>query len=115
MSAIVMADADGVIRGWSNGAVELFGHGAEIAIGQRLDLVVPHEYRERHWRGFHAAVDAGKADPGNVANVPALRADGTIARLAVHLMVLTDAFGRGVGAVAVFAPLPADGGDLYAL
>ena len=113
--AVVMADADGVIRGWSTGAAELFGHTPDQAIGEKLDLIVPADYRARHWHGFNAAVASGKNEPGNVGNVPILRRDGSHGRLAVHLVVLTDAFGAGAGAVAVFAPLPADGGGLYQL
>lgn len=113
--AVVVADADGVIRSWNDGAASLFGHSAVAAIGAKLDLIVPPEYRARHWHGFHAAVAAGKNEPNNVANVPVLKKDGTIGRFAVHLIVLTDAFGGGAGAVGVFAPLPADGGGLYPL
>ena len=107
-AAIVTADAARVIRGWSSGAKVLFGHDAVAAIGQTLDLIVPENYRARHWAGFHAAIVRGKSDPNGVASVPVRRSDGSATRLAVRLMVLADAYGKGVGAVAVFAPLRDD-------
>jgi PAS domain S-box-containing protein len=102
--ALVFAEPSGVVRIWSSGAESLFGHAAAEAIGQTLDLIVPPEYRERHWTGFRAAMAAvdGTIDHGSV-NVPALRRDGTILRVAVRLHVVHDARNRPVGAMAVFA------------
>jgi PAS domain S-box-containing protein len=104
--AIVMADGDGVIRGWSGGAEALFGHAASDAIGKTLDLIVPETHRDQHWRGFRAAISRGRSDDDNVASVPVRTRDGSISRFAVRILVLADAFGGGAGAVAVFAPLP---------
>jgi DNA polymerase family A len=53
--ALVFAEVTGVIRIWNSGAEALFGHRAEDVVGQTLDLIVPPEYRERHWAGFRAA------------------------------------------------------------
>ena len=55
-----MADRSGTICVWSAGAERLFGYDAETAIGERLDMIVPQEYRERHWAGFNAAMSAGE-------------------------------------------------------
>jgi PAS domain S-box-containing protein len=49
--AIVVADTDGVIVHWNAGAERLFGHSPEDAVGQSLDLIVPDEFRDRHWAG----------------------------------------------------------------
>ncbi len=48
--ALVFAEVTGVIRSWNSGAEALFGHRAEDVVGRPLDLIVPPEYRERHWR-----------------------------------------------------------------
>ena len=80
---MVVADTDGVICFWSQGAKELTGHPAESAVGQSLDLVVPPEYRERHWAGFRAAMASGTARfEGGAANIPVLCADGSRTALA---------------------------------
>jgi PAS domain S-box-containing protein len=102
--AIVFAEPSGVVRSWNSGAEALFGHPAADAIGQTLDLIVPPEYRERHWAGFRAIMAAtdGKVDRASV-NVPALHRDGTIMRVAVRLLLIHDARDRVAGAMAVFA------------
>jgi PAS domain S-box-containing protein len=102
--ALVFAEVTGVIRIWNSGAEALFGHRAEDAVGRTLDLIVPPEYRERHWVGFRAAMTAGdgKVDRA-AANVPAMHRDGTVLRVAVRLLVIHDARDRATGALAVFA------------
>ena len=50
--AIIIADHDGVIRLWSEGAERLTGHSAVYAVGQKLDLIVAEELRAQHWAGF---------------------------------------------------------------
>ena len=103
--ALVFADPSGVVRIWNAGAEALFGHGAADAIGQTLDVIVPPDYRERHWAGFRAAMDAsdGNIDHGSF-NIPALHRDGTIMRVAVRLHVVHDGRNRVAGAMAVFSP-----------
>jgi PAS domain S-box-containing protein len=101
--ALVFAEPSGVIRAWNPGAEALFGHAAAEAIGRTLDLIVPPEFRERHWAGFKAAMAAndGNIDHG-AFNIPALRRDGTVMRVAVRLHVAHDARNRATGALAVF-------------
>jgi PAS domain S-box-containing protein len=104
-AAVVFAEPSGVIRDWNSRAEALFGHRAAEAIGQTLDLIVPPEYRERHWAGYRAAMAAGD---GNIdrasANLPALHRDGTVIRVAVRLLVIHDSRNRVAGAMAVFTP-----------
>lgn len=103
--ALVFADPSGVVRIWNAGAEALFGRGAADAIGQTLDLVVPPDYRERHWAGYRAAMAAsdGNIDHGSF-NVPALHRDGTVMRIAVRLLVVHDGRNHVTGALAVFSP-----------
>ena len=100
--AVIVADREGVIRAWNSGAEALFGHDAASAIGQTLDLIIPPEYREHHWRGFRAAMqgDNPAIDRASV-NVPVL-AHGAKSRLAVRLLVLRDAKQQVAGALAIF-------------
>ena len=81
-NAIVIADPAGVIRFWSMGAEKTFGHSAGFALGQTLDLIVPTEYREAHWKGFRRAMTSGSAQAeGQVGAFPARMACGGIATL----------------------------------
>ena len=103
-AALVFAEPSGVIRSWNPAAEALFGHAAADAIGRTLDLIVPPEYRERHWAGFKAAMAAGDGTIDRAsANIPVLHRDGTTLRVAVRLLVVHDGRDRAVGALAVFA------------
>lgn len=102
--AFVTADQNGIIESWNAGAQELFGHTAAEAIGQPLDLIVPGDYRDRHWNGFHAAlgsVDAQTETDRGAVILPVQREDGSTRAAAVRLMVIRDALDGAAGAMAV--------------
>ena len=104
-AALVFAEPSGVIRSWNSAAESLFGHRAAEAIGQTLDLIIPPDYRARHWAGFRAAMAAGDGNIDHSSfNIPALHRDGTVMRIAVRLLVVHDSRNRVVGAMAVLSP-----------
>jgi PAS domain S-box-containing protein len=43
--AILCVGADGAIGFWNAGAEALFGHSPDETLGERVDLIVPDEYR----------------------------------------------------------------------
>jgi PAS domain S-box-containing protein len=104
-AAFVFAEPSGIIRIWNSAAEKLFGHQPSDAIGQTLDLIIPPDYRERHWTGFQAAMAAadGNIDHSSF-NIPALHRDGTTIRVEVRLLVIHDSRNRVAGAMAVFVP-----------
>ena len=57
--AIIMADRDGIIRLWNAAASTVFGYSAAEAVGQSLDLIVPEQFRARHWDGFGQVMETG--------------------------------------------------------
>ena len=99
--AIVVVDADGTITWWSPGAEVLFGHSAAVAEGQSLDLIVPDALRERHWGGFHRAMDAPQVKD-LAADIPVRCADGQVKEFAGRLLVLSDGLGAALGAMGIF-------------
>lgn len=104
--AIVIADRDGVITGWTDGAAELFGHAPADAVGATLDLIVPDEFRARHWNGFRRAIANGKANiEGVSAILPVLCADGAVRSFAGRLGLLRDPLDAVIGAMAVYVPV----------
>lgn len=104
--ALVFAEPSGVVRTWNAAAEFLFGHQADEAIGQTLDIVVPPEYRARHWAGFKEAMEAGDGNIDHSSfDIPALRRDGTVIRVEVRLLVIHDSRDRAVGAMAVLTPV----------
>ncbi|HUO04375.1 MAG TPA: PAS domain S-box protein [Candidatus Binataceae bacterium] len=103
--AIVIVDAAGVIRMWSEGATRLFGYDAASAVGKSLDLIIPESHRERHWMGFRAAIRSGNSKLDSAAaNLPVLRKDGSVAHYAARLIFLRDAKQEVVGAAAIYSP-----------
>jgi PAS domain S-box-containing protein len=109
--AIIIADAGGVIQLWSAGAASLFGHQAADAIGRKLDLVVPPDFRDLHWKGFgHAMKTASMNGEGSFFDAPALCNGGEVRTLRGQLHVLRDENGMAIGAMAIFtSPSSANG------
>jgi PAS domain S-box-containing protein len=101
--AVVIADADGVIRHWSGGAVAAFGHDAADCVGQTLDRIVPPQFRPAHWAGFRRAMAAGTAGiEGQVGPFPVQCADGAIVEAPGRLSLLRLASGQVIGAMVIF-------------
>ncbi|MFC7621466.1 PAS domain-containing protein [Microlunatus sp. GCM10028923] len=104
--AVIYADPAGMITYWNDGMTALFGHSADEALGTTLDLIVPPDYSERHWAGFHAAMNLtdGVVDHGSF-DVPGLHKNGSRIRLEVHLHLIHDSRGRILGALSAFSPV----------
>jgi PAS domain S-box-containing protein len=102
-NAVVMADAQGVIRYWSPGAEAAFGYPAAQAVGATLELIVPQEYRAAHWAGFRRAVAAGSAEAENDPGpFPVQRADGVVAETLGRLQLVRRPQGQVIAALVVF-------------
>ncbi len=102
--ALVRSDTDGLIVEWDAGAEEFFGHCAAEAIGQSLDLIVPEDFRERHWQGFRKTMETGicRMDRATT-NVPVKRKDGVVQPFPGRFVFLQDARDRPVGVIALYA------------
>ena len=99
--ATIRTDETGRITSWDSGAEKLFGHTADSAIGQPVDLIIPEPLRAAHWAGFHRAM----RDPqikDMAADLPVLCADGIIREFAGRLLALSDAMGVAIGAMAIY-------------
>lgn len=107
--AVIVADRSGIIRSWDDGATALFGHRPKNAVGASLDLIVPPEHRERHWAGFHRAMETGDCPLDRATiNLPVVCADGTVAAFPARFTFLVDAHGRAAGAAGIYAPRTGD-------
>jgi PAS domain S-box-containing protein len=100
--AVVVADAEGIIRFWNPAAEAMFGHSRDDAIGTTLDLIIPEKLRDRHWDGYRRVMETGETEyGGRTLAVPAVRRDGT--RISVEFTVtpLRDPAGAiaGIGAI----------------
>jgi PAS domain S-box-containing protein len=100
-TAVIVVDTSGVIQYWSPGATELFG--ISDPIGETLDVIVPSEFRERHWAGFHRAMTTGESViSGGRLNIPVRCADGEVRSFPGTFSVLWDGHGRPIGATAAW-------------
>jgi len=107
--AVVVTDAEGIIRVWNPGAERIFGHVAGEAVGQSLDLIIPERLRERHWQGFHEVVRTGRSryGAGDLLAVPGIRKDGQRISLEFTIVPFHDDGGKIAGMAAVMRDVTA--------
>lgn len=101
--AIIVGDAEGIIRLWNAGARAIFGFTSEEAVGKSMDLIIPERLRGRHWDGYRGVMKTGvsRYGSGDLLAVPALTKDGRTISIEFTIQLLRDAGGRIVGPAAV--------------
>lgn len=98
---LIFADLEGVIRIWNEAAVRMFGHSAEEALGQSLDLIIPERFREQHWTGYDRALgDRDTKYRGQLLTTRSMRKDGTTMYLELSFSIVTGEDGAALGALA---------------
>jgi PAS domain S-box-containing protein len=107
--AIIAADRDGVITLWNPGAERIFGHPADEAVGQSLDIIIPERLRPAHWRGFSEVMETGQSryGTGDLLSVPSVRRDGERISIEFTIVPLKDPEGRMTGMVATLRDVTA--------
>lgn len=85
--ALVVSDAQGVIKHWNAGAERIFGFTEAEALGESLDIIIPDKQRERHWHGYEQTMRTGQSryGAGDLLAVPALSKNG--ARISVQFSI----------------------------
>lgn len=100
--AVIYSNRDGVIERWNTAAAAMFGYGADEALGQRLDLIIPERLRAAHWRGFEAAMTSGKTRlHGRPTLTRAEHKAGSKLYVEMSFAVIVDAAGTTLGSVAI--------------
>lgn len=76
--AVIASDRSGHIVHWNAGAERIFGYRADEAVGHTLDLIIPEQFRERHWQGYRAVIESGvsRYGEGDTLAVPGRHKDG---------------------------------------
>jgi len=100
--AIILGDAQGIIRLWNAAAAALFGFTAEEAIGQSMDIIIPERLRARHWDGYHKVMATGvsRYGRGDLLAVPATTKDGRTISIEFTIQMLRGPAGEIVGPLA---------------
>ena len=112
---LVIADERGTIRSWNRVATALFGHDERHAVGSSLDLIVPEQFRERHWIGFRRAWSHGIADAPRIAMMPVLCADGEVRRFAGHLLPMKGPHGELAAIAGIYSPSSEADANLFVI
>ena len=99
--AIIFAGLDGNIALWNPAAAEMFGHSAEDAMGKSLDMIIPEQFREAHWKGYERALAAGETKyRGQSLPTRAVKADGESFYIELSFAIVHGADGAVIGALA---------------
>lgn len=100
--AIIFSDREGLIRLWNGGAQNVFGHTADEAMGQSLDIIIPEHLRRAHWDGFNRAVNTGQQKYVNrVLTTRSMHKNGDKLYVDLSFALVCDGAGAVVGALAV--------------
>lgn len=95
VDAIVSADAHDRIVYWNPGAARMFGYSEAEILGKPTTVLIPERLREAHRLGMERFLKTGKrALIGTVAEVQALRKDGTEFAAELSLSTWTSREGR---------------------
>lgn len=99
--AVIFAGTDGVIQVWNEAASAMFGFTASDAIGKDLNIIIPEQFQETHWKGFDRALEAGETKyKGRALPTKALRAGGETFYVELSFAIIKDASGKAIGALA---------------
>jgi PAS domain S-box-containing protein len=100
--AIIVANPQGFITVWNPAAERLFGFARDEAVGQKLDLIIPEHFRERHWAGYGKTMATGETKyVHDLLKVPALHKNGRTLSIAFTVALLRDSTNGISGIVAV--------------
>jgi len=115
--AILYCDREGMIRMWNDGCGRIFGYTAEEAMGRSLDIIIPENLRDRHWRGYAETMRTGQTryGGGDLLSVPALRKDGSRISVEFSIIPFKDAAGTITGMAAIMRDVTARFEEMKAL
>jgi PAS domain S-box-containing protein len=88
MPAILTVDPHGQICTWSREAEELLGYSASEAVGQSIEIIIPHHLRHRHSGGFNRFVQTGISTLPEVVTTIAVHKTGKLMKLPISVKAL---------------------------
>ncbi|BFG79963.1 PAS domain S-box protein [Paraburkholderia terrae] len=115
--AIIASDQDGVIHFWNQGAERIFGYTPSEAVGQSLDIIIPLDFRRRHWDGYQRVMQTGESHytRGDLLSVPAIRKDGERISVEFSIVPLKNHEGRVDGMAAIMRDVTKRFNEMHAL
>jgi PAS domain S-box-containing protein len=90
--AILVANRNGAVQYWNQGAERIFGFSAAEALGRSMDLIIPERLQARHWAGWKKVMETGIThyDKGQLLTVPARHKDGRELSIEFSIQILKD-------------------------
>ena len=88
MAAILTVDPTGQICTWSREAEELLGYSASEAVGQSIEIIIPHRLRHRHSAGFGRFVQTGISSLPEITTTTAIHKTGKLMKLPISVKAL---------------------------
>lgn len=99
--AVIFAGNDGVIQTWNAAAAAMFGYSEAEAMGQNLDIIVPEQFRDAHWKGYDRALEAGESKyRGQSLPTRAQKANGEAFYVELSFAIVHGRDGAVIGALA---------------
>jgi PAS domain S-box-containing protein len=100
--AVIFADRDGAIRVWNTGAEAVFGFSRAEVIEAGLDVIIPEQLRDAHWRGFRTAIETGHEKyAGKVLTTRAVHKNGSRLYVDLSFALVRDDTGLVIGSLAI--------------
>ena len=104
MPATLTVDATGQICTWSREAEELLGYSPSEAVGQSIEIIIPHHLRHRHRAGFGRFVQTGISTLPEITTTTAIHKTGKLMKLPISAKALYREDRRIIAVEATFYP-----------
>jgi PAS domain S-box-containing protein len=99
--AVIFAGTDGVIQLWNAAAAAMFGYSESEAIGKDLNIIIPDQFRDAHWKGYDRALAAGDTKyRGQSLPTRAVNARGEPFYVELSFAIIHGSDGEVIGALA---------------
>lgn len=106
--AIIVADREGIIRLWNQGAEMTFGFSPAEALGRSLHLIIPENLRERHDQGYQEVMQSGRSKyASELLAVPARHQNGTRISVEFTIILIRDHQDQILGSAAIIRDVSA--------
>ncbi|MBF0609730.1 MAG: response regulator [Magnetococcales bacterium] len=80
--AVISIDIQGVVLFWNHGAENIFGYTAKEMLGQKIETIIPEEFRSAHRQAMHQLADTGTSrHAGKTFPLTGLTRDGRLTPL----------------------------------
>ncbi len=100
--AVICSDRDGMIRVWNRGAETVFGYSSAEVLGKSLDVIIPEELRDAHWKGFRKVVATGRIrHQGRALVTRSVHKDGSRLYVELTFGLVKDMAGAVTGSFAI--------------